>query len=331
MKIARILCALFGALVVSAHAETTWNRFGAAPYAESLEEGCRKAPEAIDGFSLPPEVKIAFKEKVGTRCLEEGVVVWFTPGDRLDEMWTGGQRPHVLKSVNVADVPVTKSPDGRAYRKGAVSEALKAWTWSTTYQAKKYVLVLPAVCSNWSWYSITLPPPPVAAAAPAPARALSAAPTGPCPQGYMLTAHAWELSKLPDALRTQAEGLIGAATRRESSNAKNFEAYKPDDFSRTLGGKLRREVKVHALENVHITVRLLDPTTLAVVEQVGPLNLVDGVGSVTLTEAQHRMIIETIWPASFKSPTVSGGARRNRLFPEEWGTWCSMNVHGATP
>lgn len=151
-----------------------------------------------------------------------------------------------------------------------------------------------------------------------------------CPNGYMLYANAWELSKLPDDLRKQAEALIAAAERRNSKSATAREEYEPvrDDLSRTLGGKLRREVKTRAPWTLDVQVQLRDPQTIAVLQSLGTLRLENGLGSIALTEKQHGMIVETIWPADFKSPAMSGSARRLWLFPSEWGT-CAMNVHGA--
>jgi len=155
--------------------------------------------------------------------------------------------------------------------------------------------------------------------------------TGACPNGYTLVANAWELKSLPDGIRKNAERLIAAAESRDSRNATNAEAYKPDDVSRTLGGQLRREVKIRAPLNADIRVQLRDPQTLKVVEELGTLHLVDGIGSIQLTYEQHLLLVEMLWPGRFRSPVVSGAARRLWLFPYEWKDWCEMNVHGIVP
>ena len=135
---------------------------------------------------------------------------------------------------------------------------------------------------------------------------------------------------MPPTLAQKASGFIEAADGRDSKNAANHEAYKPDDLSRTLGGQLRREVKIRAPVNVDIRVQLRDPQTTKVIEDLGVLRLEGGIGSISLSDAQHQKIVETIWPVDFVSPTVSGGARRNWLFPYEWKR-CEINVHGAKP
>jgi len=344
MKIARVLCALFGALTMSsvcaAEAITTeafmqWKRLGINPYATSTEAACKMAPEAITGFKkMPDPVKKAFIEMLGTTCAGNGKLTYYiTPGTKFVEMWEGGTPPKVNENVQLARIPVLKDEFGRKLVASTVFETPEALWWSLDFEGNRYYMGMPLICGNFFWILKEIPKPlPASAPASAPATVRALAPqAGPCPQGYTLTAHAWELSKLPDNLRRQAEALIAAATRRESSQARDQEAYKPDDFSRTLNGRLRREVKVHAPDNVNIPVRLLDPTTLAVVEVVGPLNLVNGVGSITLTDQQRHLIIETIWPANYASPTLSGGERRNRLFFHEWVDWCGMNVGGARP
>ncbi|MHB1162935.1 MAG: hypothetical protein ACYCZZ_00170 [Minisyncoccota bacterium] len=126
-----------------------WQHWGAAPYAHSLAEACQKAPTAIDGTSMPEAVKEHFKKALGD-C-KGGTTVWLTPNQPLEQMWSGGQHPHIMNHVVVAELPVLRSPDGRAYRKGAVAEAAKAFEWSYVYEGKTYLWDIPLVCFNESW------------------------------------------------------------------------------------------------------------------------------------------------------------------------------------
>jgi hypothetical protein len=135
---------------------TTWSKWGAAPFASSQPEACKKASAAIDGFKWPQPVKEHFKE---VAC-KGGETAWLTPGTQLDQMWSGGPKPHVMNGIAVADLPVLKSPDGRSYHKGAVAESAKALAWSWAYEGRTYVLYLPEVCFNWSWAFGPTPAPP---------------------------------------------------------------------------------------------------------------------------------------------------------------------------
>lgn len=149
--IVRILLALaFAALASSVHAEFKWQHFGAAPYATSQEEACKKASAAIDGFNMPSMVKDHFKSVLGATC-KGGTEKWLTPQQKLEQMWTGGKKPHVMNNVTVAEIPVATSPDGRPYRKGSVAETVKALSWVFIHEGKTYVLYDPLVCGNWSW------------------------------------------------------------------------------------------------------------------------------------------------------------------------------------
>ncbi|MFZ3043867.1 MAG: hypothetical protein WA058_02030 [Minisyncoccia bacterium] len=188
--------------------------------------------------------------------------------------------------------------------------------------------IVSLTCLNVAIPVVVAPPPITPAPPPKPAVPVA---TGACPNGFTLVANAWDLKSLPDDIRKNAEGLIAAAESRDSQNATNAEAYKPDAVSRTLGGQLRREVKIRAPLTADIRVQLRDPQTLKVVEELGLLHLVDGIGSIQLTYGQHLKIVETLWPGKFISPVVSGAARRIWLFRYEWGNWCEMNVHGILP
>ena len=146
------LCSLLSENADSA--ETSWSGWGAAPHSASLKESCRKAPESIDGLSMPAPVKEYFKRTLGTDCAG-GKEVWLTPDMSLKQMWSGPDSrhkgPYVMDDKKVAELPVLRSPDGRSYRKGAVAETAKALSWTYVYEGKTYVLYLPLVCFNWSW------------------------------------------------------------------------------------------------------------------------------------------------------------------------------------
>lgn len=153
-KIIAVLAFAVATLVNQAFAaESSQWELGAAPYAHSLEEACRKAPVAIDGFSAPSAVKEHFKSVLGVSC-KGGTKVWLTPGMLFEQMWSGksGKKPpHLMNRKSFEELPVLKSPDGRPYRKGAVAKTASALSWTFAYEGKMYVLYLPFVCFNWSW------------------------------------------------------------------------------------------------------------------------------------------------------------------------------------
>ena len=151
---------------------------------------------------------------------------------------------------------------------------------------------------------------------------------GVCPSGRSLTANAWLESSLSAVLHEKFTKLVAVANSRDTQQATNATGYKGDGVSRTLGGQLRREVRTRAPVTTDVLVVLRDPQTFVAVQAREVIRLKDGVGTMTLSGDQVRMIVETIWPANFTSPTLSGGERRLWLFPSEWGNWCTMNVHG---
>lgn len=154
-------------LTATASETREWKQWGVAPYAASREEACKKAPEAIDGFSFPASVKEHFKKLLGATC-KGGTEAWLTPGMPLEEMLSGPDAHHeqsyVMRKRTVAELPVMQSPDGRPYPKGAVAETAKALAWRVEHEGRAYMLYLPLVCWNWSWkFGVPpLSPPPVA-------------------------------------------------------------------------------------------------------------------------------------------------------------------------
>lgn len=319
MKITIIVLALI-TLATSVSAEE-WNKWNVAPYAEHILEACGKAQTAIEGFSMPSVVKDQLTSALGTTC-NGGRESWLTPRQSLKQMWSGGKKPRVIENVTVGELPILKSQDGRSYRKGSVAETARTLSWEVQYEGKKYELYLPYVCFNWSWTETV---------SPATTVAVTTAAGGACPNGYALVANAWSRRGLSEEFRKKAEELIISAEGRDSRNATSADAYKPDAFSRTLGGQLRREVKTRASIGAEIDVQLRDPRTLSVIKKLGNIKLVGGVGSMALSSDQIGMIVETIWPNDFISPVMSGGKNRLWLFPYEWKSWCLMNVHGLVP
>ncbi|MCX6787072.1 MAG: hypothetical protein NTY93_00920 [Candidatus Kaiserbacteria bacterium] len=160
MKIIIMLALAIATLAPVAHANKPhlWGKWNIAPFASSIEEARRKAPEAIDGFNLPLPVKEHFRKAVLDSCKCRVIEAWLTPDLLLEQMWSGGQYPYVMSNIMVGELPVLKSPDGRSYRKGAVAETAKARSWTFAYEGKTYILYLPYVCFNWSW---AFGPPPV--------------------------------------------------------------------------------------------------------------------------------------------------------------------------
>ena len=132
-----------------------------------------------------------------------------------------------------------------------------------------------------------------------------------CPNGYQLVAHAWAIDSLSPDLRDKAERLISAAKVRDK---RNLTAYREDDVSRTLGGRLRREVDTHYPISVDLPVQYLDPKTGTFVSDAGVIHLVQGIGQLVLSGDPRQWIIESVWPPDFKSPNVSEDGGLLRIF-----------------
>ncbi len=162
-----------------------------------------------------------------------------------------------------------------------------------------------------------VPPPPVV--------------TVKCPQGYAIVANAWSLQALPEDLRREAEEHVTSANARETENATRIDAYQTDAVSRTIGRRLREQVRTRAAITADIAVRYVDSDRELATQNVGVLRMVNGVGTFRFAEDPRQRIVGTSWPGNFVSPTISGGERRLRLFPYEWQDWCTMNIHGLVP
>jgi hypothetical protein len=157
-----------------------------------------------------------------------------------------------------------------------------------------------------------------------------------CQSGWLLIANVWSMNMIPMGVLTpglhgEVKELIRVAESRDSREATLLSAYRGDAVSRTLGARLRSEVKIRAPIADDIQVRYLDAHSGKLMYDIGVVNLKRGVGSFKFPDDPRTFVVETLWPIDFISPTMSGGQRRLRLFPEEWKQWCTMNVHGLVP
>ncbi len=302
--IATLLALAFATLASSAHAEWKWQHFGADPYATSREAAMKTRESAFAKLGLPAEA-VAAAMQATTKQSEHTKL---TNGDRLGAMISKGSIVH-------RDVLVDfKNPSQRG-----MEFVAKAEKWVVTSEGKIYTILLPEVCNNWS---VTTAQAPVAQQTTAPASVV-----GACPNGFAIIANAWSLQSL-GGLRKEAEGLIAAANARESDGGKSLTAYQGPSVSR-IGARLRTEVKDRAqISGNVLQVRYLDPQTAKVVRELGTMTLIQGVGTLRFPGDPREYVVETVWPREFVSPTMSGGERRLRIFPSEWGKFCSMNAHG---
>jgi len=133
-----------------------WSEWGIAPYATDANH-CKKLAEAVDGMDYPDTVKAKFKALAGTTC-KDAHIEWVPPDKVLDQMWTGGKNPHVMNNVTVGELPMTKTPSGRALPKGSAAAAAKALVWSVTEDGVTYYLYDFFACHNFSkWHEPEIP------------------------------------------------------------------------------------------------------------------------------------------------------------------------------
>ncbi len=303
--IATLLALAFATLASSAHAEWKWQHFGADPYATSREAAMKTREIAFAKLGLPAEA-VAVAMQATAKPSEPTKL---TNGDRLGSMISKGSIVHRDVLVNF------KNPSQRG-----MEFVAKAEKWVVTSEGKIYTILLPEVCNNWS---VTTAQAPVAQQTTAPASVV-----GACPNGYTIIANAWSLQSL-GGLHKEAEELVAAANARESDEGRSLTVYQPPSVSRTLGARLRADVKVRAQVSGNVLqVRYLDPKTAKVVRELGTMTLIQGVGTLRFPDDPREYVVETVWPREFVSPTMSGGERRLRIFPSEWGKFCSMNAHG---
>jgi hypothetical protein len=312
-KIITVMLALaIAALAKSAHA-ATWENFGADPAYPSREAAIADAPRVMRQAGYPEQVVSLLTEAMK----KPGVETHVTNGMKLDFMRSG--RSALWRNVLVK---FKKPPREASMEYSAPSEE-----WTAEWNGTKWTIGIPRVCNNTYGKPVSEPvAPKPTAVAPTPVVA-----TGACPNGYTLVANAWSESSLSAVLHEKFTKLVAVANSRDTQQATNAAGYKGDGVSRTLGGQLRREVRTRAQVTTDVLVMLRDPKTFVAVQARVVIRLMDGVGSMTLSGDQVGMIVETIWPANFTSPTLSGGERRLWLFPGEWGSWCTMNVHGLVP
>lgn len=307
-KIIAVMLALAIAALANVASAVTWEHFNADPAYPSSEAAIADAPRVMRQAGYPEPVISLLTEAMK----KPGVRTHVTNGMKLDFMRSG--KSALWRNV---EVKFKKPP-----REASMEYSAPAEEWTVDWNGTTWTFGRPDVCNNSYGKRASAPTPP----APVPTVSLLTV-TNKCPNGRTLTANAWSLKALPEELRNKAEGHIAAANNR----AAGPEAYKADAVSRSLGGQLRREVKVRAPVTADIQVVFRDPKTSAVVQDRSILRLADGVGSMTLSGDQLGLIVETIWPNEFVSPTVSGDAHRLWFFPEEWKNYCTMNIHGLVP
>jgi len=312
--IVAVMLALAMALANVANA-ATWEHFNADPAYSSREAAIADAPRVMRQAGYPePAISLLIEA-----MKKPGTETHVTNGMKLDFMRSG--KSALWRNV---EVKFKKPP-----REASMEYSAPAEEWTVDWNGNKWTIGIPKVCNNTYGKRTSAPTPqapPTLAPAPKPPVTTAA-----CPNGYLLVANAWSLAAMPEGLRKKAEELVASAEARDTKNASDVEAYKPDAFSRTLGGQLRREVKTRANVNANITVNLRDPRTFKVTGTLGVMDMVEGIGKMPLTNEQRQMVVETIWPNGFVSPAVSGGERRIELFFPEWGNNCTMNVHGSKP
>ncbi len=279
-----VLALAIAALASSAHAVATWEHFNADPAYHSREAAIADAPRVLRQAGYPEPVIALLTEAMKN----PGVETHVTNGMKLDFMRSG--KSALWRNVLVK---FTKPPREKSMEFSAPSEE-----WTVEWNRSKWTVGIPKVCNN-IYGKRTSPP---VASAPPPVAATV------CPD-WTLVLRAYSEQSLPPDLRKQEEELVALANGRSS--------YRGDALSRTMGKDLY--YKVQPTGEVDVQLQLLDPGSLAVVEKLGNVRLVGGVGTIKLSNEQQAKVVETIWPANFKSPTVSAGAHRNRAFPDEWG------------
>lgn len=317
--IAMVLTLAFAALAGSAYAGSTWKKFNANPAYQSQKAAIADAPRVFREVGYPePVIKLLVEA-----MKDPGERTHITNGMKLDFMRSG--KSEIWRNVLV-DFDKPEGEDNMAF-------SAPAEKWTVEWKGTMYAVLVPDVCNNLN----ALPPQArlkqvditaTASSPPVPAVFTTSA----CPNGFTLIANAWSLGTLGN-LRHEAEKLIQSANERDSHEAMRLEAYKPADFSRTMGGRLRSEVKNRAAISADLPIRFLDPRTAKVVRELGTIHMVRGVGSFRFAEDPRAYVIEVVFPPDFVSPAMSGGERRWRMLDYEWKNgqkdWCALNGHGA--
>ncbi len=157
--------------------------------------------------------------------------------------------------------------------------------------------------------------------------------SGRCPEGYKLVLHNWDYAKL-GAYRAEAETLVAAARQRESSNQRSYRA---DDFSRTLGAKLRAASRSNSVgysyARTQVSMSYFTGDAPSGTEPVVIRDAVSGQKVFALGTAvvgkNIRIVFDdgqVISPVQAKSTNLF----ELRVFWGEWGSSCVMNVHSLT-
>jgi len=326
MRIIVAMLALAMALVSgSASAVATWEHFNADPAYRNREAAIADAPKVLRKVGYPEPVISLLTEAMKN----PGVETHVTNGMKLDFMRSG--KSELWRNVVVK----FKKPPRESERNMDFSAPSEEWV--VDWNGQKWTAGIPKVCNNIYGKRAPTPTPqsapPVALAPPVaqpPTKpAVPTFTTSECPSGFTLFANAWSLQTLPNSLRKEAEKLIQSANERDSKEATLLVAYQPDDFSRTMGGRLRSDVKVRAPTTADLSIRYLDVQTAKVVRELGVVSMARGVGNFRFSGDPRAYVVEVVFPPDFVSPAMSGGERRVRMFPSEWGKFCAMNVHGA--
>jgi hypothetical protein len=159
-----------------------------------------------------------------------------------------------------------------------------------------------------------------------------------CINGYQVTANAWSLTSpnLPEDLRKKVEDLIAAAKGRPATaDVSGMQVFFVDDVSRTLGKRLREEVKTRAPVTADIRIHAIhaEPKIGKLeMSDIGVLQMVNGVGVFKFSaDPRQYVAIGTVWPDQFISPTVALGAPRLWIKASEWGDACAAHMHGFIP
>lgn len=322
------------AISKKAHA-VEWNKWNIAPYATSQGEACKKAQAAVKGFNMPETVKEHFVKVLGTTC-KGSTEVWLTPHQPLEQMWSGGQKPHVMDKITVGELPVLKSPDGRPYRKDAVAETAKAQSWSFVHDGKMYVLYLPSVCFNWSWAFAPAPE--------TPKKESDKPLAGSCPDVYFLKVNVWERNamKLQGVEQTHAKEELG---EKKFASIPRVSRMHGGQFRRaSASGQLKRSSTTHVFRVSFIMTPEAqgEAYTIAKEEVLGDIN-VKGLHELQFAAAQLAE-----WDA-IRVVAINGGVVSpprnsttgfhelrffNRLPNKKLGEWddnpvpdCIMNQH----
>lgn len=176
---------------------------------------------------------------------------------------------------------------------------------------------------------VSVPVPPVAAPAPQPVPAVTAM----CPRGFTYVLYAISLATLPEPLRSNIWAQIQIAGSRPASMLGQVVPAASRTYLREIRELMNQKVIKPAPVDANILVRLIDPATGQVAEDLGTLAMKSGYARIRgLTAAQIRRVIESEWPIEpFVSPRRSlDDAPILWTLPIEWGKHCTANAAGFT-